>query len=141
MSTGIKDSGCKMVKRIVILDAAVPDQESEVEVAYQLPKEARVWLAAASETCIVIEAGTEVGSAAFTVESIVESNDGTNFRTVENTTDQVVDAAGHYRIAMSKRIMAEYVKLMIGTVTLTGSAYLPLVIALECTIDPAKYGV
>ena len=140
MATGIADSGCKMVKRIVILDGT-PITEGAIETAYQLSKVERVWLAAASETAIIVEAGTEVGSAAFTVESIVESNDNTNFRTVENTTDQVVDAAGHFRIAMSKRIMAEYVKVMVGTVTLSSSAKFPLVIALECTIDPAKYGV
>jgi hypothetical protein len=31
--------------------------------------------------------------------------------------------------------------VLIGTVTLSGSAYFTLTVALECTIDPAKYGV
>jgi len=140
MATGIVASGTRGLKRCVILSAAVPDAENEVEVSYQLPKDMRAWLAAASETCLTIVAGTEVGAATFAVESLVESRDDTNWRTVEDFADVTISAAGEYRINLTKHVMAEYVKMMIGTVTLSAGAYFPLEIALECTVDPSKYG-
>ena len=140
MATGQVDSGCGSIKRIVILEDSAATAENQIEVSYQLSKKARRWLASASEVCLTLVAGTEVGAATFDLESLVESRDDTNFRTVENFTDVTVDAAGEFRVNLTKRIMAEYVKVMVGAVTLTGSAYFPITIALECTIDPAKYG-
>lgn len=140
MAQGKADSGCKMVKRIVLLDGA-PESEGAVETAYQLTKDERVWLAAASETALVVRVTAEAGStAAFTVTDVQESAGGTYFRVVENVTDTAIGAVGEYRIPMSKRIMAEYVKILVGTVTLSSSVYFTLTIALECTIDSAKYG-
>ena len=56
-------------------------------------------------------------------------------------TDTQVTGVGEYRIPVAYRVMAEYVKVLITAGTLSGSAYFTVTVALECTIDPAKYGV
>jgi hypothetical protein len=100
-----------------------------------------VWLASASETALVIRVSAETGAAAMTVTDVQESAGGTYYRTVASVTDTAITAVGETRLPVAYRVMAEYVKVLIGTVTLTGSAYFTLTVALECTIDPAKPGV
>jgi hypothetical protein len=139
MATGLNDTGCKMVKRIVLVDGVV-DAEADMETARQLTRDERVWLAAASETALVIRVSAETGSAAMTVTDVQESAGGTYYRTVASVTDTAITGVGEVRLPVAYRVMAEYVKVLIGTVTLSGSAYFTLTLALECTIDPSKYG-
>ena len=139
MATGLVDSGNKMVKRIVLLEGS-PEAEATIEAAYQLTKDARTWLGAASETALVVKVTAETGAADITFTSVEESSNGTNFRTVTDITDAQITAVGEYRIPLANRVMAEYVRTLITVGTLSGSAFFTMTIALECTIDSAKYG-
>lgn len=140
MATGLQSGVVRGIKRIVILEDSAVEAENEVEVSYRLSKDERAWLAGASHVALTVVA-TETGTAAFTLESIVESIGNSDFRTVENFTDLTVDATGEFRVNLSQPILAEYVKVLIGTVTLSSGNSFNLVLALECRMDPAKYGV
>lgn len=140
MATGIQGTGVvRGIRRIVILEDSAVEAENEVEVSYQLSKDERALLAGAAQVALTFVV-TETGTAAFAVESIVESIGNTNFRTVENFTDLTIDATGEFRINLSQPILAEYVKVLIGTVTLSSGNSFDIVIALELRMDPAKHG-
>ncbi len=128
----------RCLKRIVLLDGKM-ESEGAIETAIELSPEARVFLAASTECALVVKVTAETGTATITVDKLEESSDGTQFRLVEDLSDTTVAAIGEYRIVMSKRVMAKYVKVIIKGVTLDANHNLTLTIALECTIDPSLY--
>lgn len=136
MAQGRQSGSCRHHKRIVLVDATLPKAEATVETAYQLKGPEWDSLAGAEETALVITAGALTSTPTFTVDTLQESRDGTTWRNVATISGVTINAAGETRYNLAAvHIMAPYVRILIGTVTLSDSAYFAtLQVALECVV-------
>ena len=119
------------------------DAEADIERSIELSDKQQALLAHADNLLLRITVTAEVGStAAFTVDKLQVSRDDTSWVDEQDLTDTIVGAAGEFRVPVTAPILdAKYIKLLIKSVTLTGSVYFT-----GCNIDliaqvKNKYGI
>ena len=115
------------IHRIKILDAVLADSEADVEATYTCNGGDSRALCDLNKGILLLTAGTETGTATFvvdTVQACYDVGDATTWVSIETSISKTVSAAGTQTFTLAGTYgQPHYLKLLISSVTLTGSHY------------------